>query len=279
MKWYINVAILFILLFNCDKQKDHLNFLISGDLIQSFRYSTGSELYLTRLKSAAGLDSVVLGAESQLDSVYKICTHVHSMWEHNGVNVPTKSDPISIIEEAKTGRRFRCIEYSTVIQSCLTAIDIPARIVVLMTRDVETVSKWGSHYIVEAFSRDHNKWFVVDGQWNAIPMLGEVPLNAVEFQDCLIDDVDKLGSYEMSDRTTQNYFRWIRPSLFYFQYFIDNRINADGKDPQKIMLVPLGAKKPTIFQRQWPMENMTYTHSLNSVYQNPVNGFGYGRGE
>jgi hypothetical protein len=57
--------------------------------------------------------------------------------------------------------------------------------------------------------------------------------------------------------------------MYYFQYYLDNRIDAPGKGDRKIILVPLGAKNPEVFQKKWSIENAVYTNNLNDVYSVP----------
>ncbi|MBD3341120.1 MAG: hypothetical protein GF353_18590 [Candidatus Lokiarchaeota archaeon] len=224
---------------------------------------------MTELKQTFELDSIVSTAVTDLEKARLICDWVHSLWEHDGVNKPQNNDPISIINETNNGKRFRCVEFSIVIQGCLTALEIPSRIVVLMTKDVETSEKWASHYVVEAFLKNHEKWCMIDGQRNAIPVLGDVPLNAIEFQAALANKQKDLRILNLSDVSTPPYFRWISPSLYYFQYNVDNRIAESNKDSQKIMLVPIGAKEPKVFQRKSSIKNVIYSNSLLNIYHRP----------
>ncbi len=58
------------------------------------------------------------------------------------------------------------------------------------------------------------------------------------------------------------------PYLFYFDACIDSRHGVD-RAPQRLMLVPVGAKRPTAFQRTIPLGNMIYTHSVATFYAVP----------
>ena len=273
MKTYkvLNLSLIFLSLTACNKHIDHIQFLNAKNKIIEFKYSSSDEQYLLDLRQNFMPDTLVESAESDLEKASIICNWVHNLWEHNGVTTPIINDPISIITEAQNGGSFRCVEYSIVIQGCLTALSIPSRIVVLMTKDVETIDKWGSHYVVEAYIKEYGKWCMIDGQRNAIPRLAEIPLSAIEFQNALANENPKLNVLNLSDLSTPPYFRWIKPSLYFFQYYVDNRIDSDQKEENKIMLVPVGAKEPKVFQRNTVIKNVTYSNSLLNIYDPPKN--------
>ena len=87
-----------------------------------FAWEDPTDLYLMELRTRYNLEEIVSNSKSDLERVEKLCHWVHGLWKHNGRNMPKKSDPISIIEEAKTGKRFRCVEYSIVLSACLNSI-------------------------------------------------------------------------------------------------------------------------------------------------------------
>ena len=234
-----------------------------------FTWGDPSDPYLTDLRTRYDLEGIISGSENDLERVEKLCHWVHGLWKHNGRNEPTKRDPISIIEEAKEGKRFRCVEYSVVLSSCLNAVGIPARVVSLMTKDVETRKSGAGHVVVEAYLRNMGKWIFVDPQWDAIPCLDGTPLNAVEFQRMLAERKRGLNVFSLSRKNARKYFRWISPYLYYFVVRFDNRVWKTGVSSKKMMLVPIGARKPKVFQRRFPIYNVIYTHSINSFYPEP----------
>ena len=52
---------------------------------------------------------------------------VHKQWDHNGRNQPENIDAISILEEVKEGKNFRCVEYGIVATACLNAVRIKSK--------------------------------------------------------------------------------------------------------------------------------------------------------
>lgn len=238
---------------------------------RSFDFTWGdlNDPYLIDLRTRYDLEGIISGSKNDLERVEKLCHWVHGLWKHNGRNEPIKKGPISIIEEAKRGKRFRCVEYSVVLSGCLNAVGIPARIVSLMTKDVETRKSGAGHVVVEAYLRDMEKWIFVDPQWDVIPCLDGVPLNAVEFQRMLAKRKKELGILSLSRKNAHKYFRWISPYLYYFAVKFDNRVWKTDVSSKRVMLVPIGAREPKVFQRRFPMYNVIYTHSINSFYPEP----------
>ncbi|MDL2297160.1 transglutaminase-like domain-containing protein [Bacteroidales bacterium OttesenSCG-928-B11] len=229
--------------------------------------------YLKLLRSRYPIDSLIKEARTDMEKTLKILNWVHNQWQHNGSNEPRKNDAISILEEAKEGKNFRCVEYGIVAAACLNAIGLNSRMLALKTKDVETTEYGAGHVATEVFLNDLQKWVFIDGQFDAMPVLNGVPLNAVEFQKAIAENFDQLEIKTESDISKSAYVNWIYPYLYYFDVKFDNResINnrqsIDGKS--SLMLVPLGAKFPTIFQIRYPMDYFKYTHSLEDFYAQP----------
>jgi len=230
--------------------------------------------YLNLLRSKYPIDSLAQSAKSDTERALKILNWVHNRWAHNGNNVPRKSDAISILEEVKEGKNFRCVEYGIVATACLNAVSLKARTLALKTKDVETRPYGAGHVLLEVFLNDINKWVLLDGQWDVMPALNGVPLNAVEFQKAISDRFEDLEIKSLSSVSKRQYCKWVYPYLYYFDIAFDNREGqlADFKlvnGKRKLMLVPLMAKEPSIFQKTGKIQNCLYTNSYNDFYSKP----------
>ncbi|GAA3994954.1 hypothetical protein GCM10022408_01650 [Hymenobacter fastidiosus] len=232
----------------------------------TFQRSSPGEPYLVNLYTSYALEDIVVGKDTDLAKVQAVCTWVHNRWEHNGRNEARKPDPISILQDAAMGEQFQCVEYSIVIVGALTALGIPARPLNLKTADVETRRQGAGHAVAEAWLRDQQKWVMVDGQWDVVPMLNDVPLNAVELQAALVSKAPGLQIATSSGTKSKPYFTWLANYLYYFDTTLDTRIGT-GTAPSGLMLVPTGAKNPTVFQHDTPISRMRYTHSVTTFYQ------------
>ncbi len=235
----------------------------------TFQRSTPDDSYMTRLRSLYALDEVVKGKRSDYEKVRALSAWVRKRWEHNGSNEPQKQDPISILQEAAGGKRFRCVEYSVVLSAALNAVGIPARVLGLKTEDVETRESGAGHVVTEAYLADKEKWIMVDGQWDVIPTLKGQPLNAVELQEALSKNAKGLGVESLSGAKAEKYFAWVAPYLFYFDTRFDSRIEG-ATHARSLMLVPVGAKEPTVFQKKHSLKSMVYTNSLRAFYARPA---------
>jgi hypothetical protein len=120
---------------------------------------------------------------------------------------------------------------------------------------------------------DLKKWVFIDGQFDAMPVLNGVPLNAVEFQKAIVENFDQLEIKSSAGASKYAYTNWIYPYLYYFDVKFDNRENitnmqfVDGK--RSLMLIPIGAKCPSVFQIKRPLDYIKCTHSLEDFYAQP----------
>lgn len=233
-----------------------------------FRRSNPGEEYLTDLRTTYKLDDLVAGKKSDFERVQAVCAWVHRQWKHNGNNLPQHRDPVSILQEAAQGKQFRCVEYGLVLTGALTALGIPARTLGLEMADVETRKSGAGHVLAEAWLADQHKWMLVDGQWDVIPLLNGVPLNAVELQKALAEHQPGFTVASPAGTSTRYYSRWIRPYLYYFDTGLDGRIGTQN-EPGQLFLVPVGAPNPTRFQGSQPVKNRRYTNSAVTFYAPP----------
>lgn len=246
----------------------------NNDLKFRYEENTNND-YLKLLLSKYPIEDLVKNSKTDSDKALKILKWVHDQWKHNGNNEPKKSDAISILEEVKDGKNFRCVEYGIVATACLNAIGLKARVLSLKTKDVETTKSGAGHVLLEVYLNDISKWALLDGQWDAMPVLNNVPLNAVEFQKAISENYIDLEIKTSSDVSKRSYIDWIYPYLYYFNVSIDNTEGTDNSSKKKIngktqiMLVPLGAKEPTIFQITNKIDYCLYTNSLRDFYSSP----------
>ena len=225
--------------------------------------------YLRDFRQECRLDEIVAGCKTDSEKVEKLCRWTHELWKHNGGNTPAKSDPLSIVKEAGLGKNFRCVEYAKVLSASLNSIGIPARIIGLKTKDVETRRSGAGHVAVEAYISSLSKWIFIDPQWNAIPYSGKTPLNAVELAFELLQEKQNIKMHSNSIATSLFYPGWISKYLYFFDTRVDNRLMVPGRDKTILMLVPLGVENPEVFQIHSPMKNYVYTNSVRPFYPEP----------
>jgi transglutaminase-like putative cysteine protease len=216
-----------------------------------------SKEYLLRLKRKENLSSLVANCKNDYEIGKRLCSWTsHRMG--NGQDETKNADPISILEDADRGKRLRCVESAILLKGCLNAFGIPARTLALKVKNIETIRRNGGHVVVEAYSNSYKKWVMYDPQFGASPLLGKIPLTAVELQSSI---TNKMRGLKIFGTNKRNYIKFVYKYLFYF----DVRLNS-----QKLLrLIPIGYENPKIFQRTHLMKNVVYTHSLSTFYQKP----------
>lgn len=216
--------------------------------------------YPLRFRQRYPLDSVVAGATSDLDRVRRLSRWVRTRFDHNGSNAAAVDDPISILDSAATGQRFRCVEYAIVLAGALRAVGVPARTLGLQRADVETATCCAGHVVAEAWLREHGRWVLVDGQWDAIAFRDTVPLDAIGLREAILAGDAALRVESLSGTTTQRWTRWMRP---YLHFMVHTPITAAGAtaDTLSVMYVPEGSTPPRLFQRKWPQSPYRATSS------------------
>lgn len=231
--------------------------------------------YLSELKQKYPIDSIASQGKTDIEKTLKIMAWVHSLWKHDGWNEPEKSDAIFILDEVKKGKRFRCVEYGIVTAACLKSIGLKSRVLSLKTEDVEVRPTGAGHVLLEVFINDLNKWVILDSQFNIIPNSDDVPLNAVELQAAITNN-RPIGAWSSDENVDiEIYKNWIYEYLYYFSVNFDNRENINREDKYMhqgkvaLMLVPQGAKNPTVFQIKYPINYCFYTNSVQDFYRAP----------
>ena len=229
---------------------------------------------LIELRQKYNLEQMVSGAKSDIEKTLILLNWTHELWRHNGVNVPKKYDALSILEEVDEGKRFRCVEYAIVMAAALNSIGIPARMLSLYTKDVETSKSGAGHAVTEAYLPDLGKWIFLDGQMNYIPFHNGLPLNAIEYQSAINNNEKNIelrnikGSFYKIKAIRK--INWVTKYLFYFHIYY-NLSEATTKCPDKdgLILVPSNAKNPTVFQVTEKMGNCIYSNNVRDFYKLP----------
>jgi len=234
-----------------------------------FRWSAPGDPYLTELRTRYNLDALIAGKPDDYARAQTITGWVHSLWRHDGAHEPKAKDPISIIEAARQGERFRCVEYSVVLAGALNSVGIPARTLGLKTADMQTRQSGAGHVVVEAYLPDLGKWVMLDGQWNALPERSGVPLSALECRRALAEELPGL---KIAGGAGSQYINWVRPYLFYLDVPFDNRVGVSDRSGQGLMLVPEGVSQPRVFQRVHRLNYLRFTRSVEAFYPVPSSG-------
>ena len=232
---------------------------------------------LIRLKKNYQIESLVKNAKTEYEKVLLAMNWVRNRWEHNGWNDADTKNGCTILERAEKGEKFRCVEYGIVLQNILNAINIKARTLGLATSNAETAKSSAGHVLTEVWLNDQQKWAMVDAQFDAMPILDGLPLNAIELQEAIVQEkpfkfINLKGDFTAKE--TKKYMNFIPEYLYYFTTSFDVRlINKEDRykieNKTHLLLVPIGAKNPVIFQRRYPWDYFIYTNSQADFYRKP----------
>lgn len=236
------------------------------ELVHTMNEPDDPEMKYLRLKYS--LDNLISKSNSEYETLKNIVKWTHNQWSHNGYQNPSRPDPLTILKEVSEGKNFKCTEYAIIVAACARSLNLPSRVLYLKRHDVETAESNAGHVVAEVWIKDFQKWVMADAQFDAIPELDGIPLNAVEFQKNFSQYGSGLRIHSSSINTKLTYIDWIDPYLFYFQVAPDQRFYHELFEESKetYMLVPRGAKKPTTYQRNDSIENCTYISNPNTFY-------------
>jgi len=245
-----------------------------NDKIKIF-YEKPAGLYFDTLRSQYPVGQVIKNDRSDKEKVLSILNWTHHQWKHDGNSTPSKNDALTILKEAKAGGRFPCFAYSIVLRDQLVANGYKARVLYLKSKDASTKQGSPGHVVTEVYLNDLKKWAYVDGQFNAMPTLNGVPLNAVEFQHALSHNYDKVVIASRDKIVKEEYVAFANDYLYYFDTALDNRslpadqrFSIDGK--RSLMLVPEGAPElDKIDFWQMKIDYCVYTRSMQDFYAVP----------
>lgn len=233
--------------------------------------------YFADLRTWFEFDSRIPKARSELERARAICASVHGRWSHSNDDEPSQNDPITILKEASKGKRFRCVQFGITLAGALTAFEIPARVVSMMSRDVETRESNASHVVTEAWLSSLGKWVMFDAQENALIFRGDLPLSCAEVAMHIRDSDLKAeipGLPPGIDSRMYLHPQAFGANFYYFQTRVDQRRSepnqvANERDHPSIVLCPNGAPEPRVFQRLFPLQRATYTRSRSAFYRAP----------
>lgn len=241
----------------------------------SVKYQTEPSVYLAALKQQFPLD-FIKDKMSDMEVILAVLDWTSSRWEHNGNNSPSKSDAITILNEVEEGQEFPCFAYAIVLRDQLNALGYKARTIYLKTKDATHRKRSPGHVATEVFLNDLQKWVFVDGQFNIMPTLKGLPLNAVEFQNAINNhyedfDLESLSTEKPSKAT---YVNFVYDYLYYFDTTLENRYEKEKRHQingkRSMMLVPVGAKNLThIDYWNTDVNYCIYTNSLKDFYAIP----------
>ncbi len=218
------------------------------------------------MREEFAIDQVVAGARDDYERLKRLAAWTSRQWKHSPTQMASKSDPVTILREARQGGRFICMNYAVVLAGALRAYGMRARLLNLLPRDVETGSE--AHTAVEAWVPQFKKWVLADAQYGIVAESDGVPLSGLELQTALASGRDV--RCVVNSQACDEWQPFILRNAFYFK-IRDNQRSFGGTATRQLVLVPKGAKEPHKFAggNEDMYKGAVYTSNPESFYAAP----------
>jgi len=219
------------------------------------------------LRREFSIDAIVAGAKDNYERLRRLTVWVSTRWQHSPNQMASKADPLTILREAQKGGRFICREYAIVLAGVANAYGMPARVVNLLPRDVETRSE--AHSVAEVWLEQFHKWVLADGQYGTIGELNGVPLSGIELQAAFAED--QPVSCSVGPTACAEWKPFILRNAYYFKMGDDQRLFHRSTSRQ-LVLVPKGAPNPRKFAggNEEIFAGAMYTSNPEDFYAPPI---------
>ncbi len=223
----------------------------------------------SEMRREFSIDDVVAGAKDDYEKLRRLTEWVSTRWEHSPNQTASKTDPLTILREAKARGRFICRDYAVVLAGVAKAYGMPARVLNLLPRDVEVRSE--AHSVAEVWLESQGKWALADGQYGTIGELDGIPLNGIELQAAFA--ADKSVRCVTGTAACGEWKPFILRNAFYFKIADDQR-SYRRNFKRQLVLVPAGAAEPHKFAggNEGVFEGAVYTSNPESFYAPPKPG-------
>jgi len=199
------------------------------------------------------LSSIINVTDTEYDKIKKVCSWVSQLFKHNGDNEITPATPLAIYYEAQKGTSMRCVEYSILMAGVFEACCMPARVTGLKMLHADIITSGAGHVVCEVFSKQFDKWIMVDGQWGVVVEHEGIPLNAWEIGQIIKNNnkpvvINATTNKQVSNQ--QEYLSWLEPYLVYFDVDYDQNLYSSiaRKDRFKIQFHDPIAPDLKVFQ-------------------------------
>lgn len=138
---------------------------------------------LIELRSRENLDEVVRPAGTEFEKILLLKDWTRRQWESQDFPFPYPPwDALIILDWIRGGKTTGfCVQYAVVYAQSLQSLGIPVRYL-----DIESQSRKG-HFLTEVWSKDYNKWVVMDPYFDIHFEKDNIPLNALELHNVACD--------------------------------------------------------------------------------------------
>ncbi len=208
---------------------------------------------------------------SELALFDKLLVWSHTRFAHDPLNSPpTTVATMDLLERAKKGEKFTCVEYSRVLCDALISLGYYARIVGLSRRNISSPTLGARHVAVEVWSCSNNRWVYLDPQFGMRVQRNNEALNTNQVQQALRLK-DSSITIICPDLHSANDARPLTERIEQFKNFISVHSAfldipySMSSTVGMMMLVPDDRNEPLLFQGE-PLSNIEYTKDVQQLY-------------
>lgn len=245
------------------KKERQLNLQIAYD-------HKSNDAFLKQLKEHNELERLIDPNREDFQNILNVSSWISSRWEEDEDIFKKQGKTNRIFKKSIGTNNPRGIEYSYILKACLRSLGYTIRTIFLESKNRKDLKSGEKHIFFEVYLRDQEKWFLIDPQFDIIIKKNGVPLNAVEFQQVLINE-EELEIENPSDLIDSiDYLEWIGPYLFYFTTSLNNgkaslcdKISGNKK---RLILVPVNENPPSYLKNLIKMRISLITHSIMDFY-------------
>jgi hypothetical protein len=143
-----------------------------------FVYESPDAPHLKRLRDTFDLPKLIAGASTEYDAMLALGAWLGSRWDHGCDPIPGGTpamDVVHTIRQGMRGQKYWCEVASKVAVQGFAAMGWPARLV-----SASSDGRRWEHAVLEAWSSEFARWFVIDTDFNVVYEARGVPLSAYE---------------------------------------------------------------------------------------------------
>jgi hypothetical protein len=161
----------------------------------AFTSQDPAEPKLGTLREQEHLDDIIAGAKSQWEQMLALSSWVAVQWVHRAPHEYRRCcpwDALTILDWMRADRGHGqpqpdayCTHYAVVLAQCALALGWQARLWVM---SAEPTLHDNGHFVAEIWSREHEKWVMLDADTDSHIRRAGAPLSVLEIHDAWRDD-------------------------------------------------------------------------------------------
>jgi len=198
----------------------------------TFRYESDVDGQLASLRTREQLETVIRAGQTEFDRFVLLMNWVNGQWAVGNPDPYPPWNAFVILDQIRRGRTGGfCAQYAVVFAQACLAVGCQARYIDLI--DLYQSGR-RTHFTVEVWSNDYQKWVLMDPAYNVYFQRNGIPLNAFE-----LHEADRTGAWQdlrmIKGRSARGLkVKDVRTMVDEYAYFALDLRNDHLSRPQKI---------------------------------------------